>query len=94
LGRVAPNAAHDLLDEIAFHLTDYWWICEDHRVRVSHITQLHGPRKRAQLAVALKELLYSDLLAHLPYHLRGMKRILPSFIETLEKKHTAKRGGT
>jgi hypothetical protein len=84
LPRVAPEVSRKRAHDIAYHLGDFWGICEGHRVRVRRIAKLRGAKDRKKLARLLEDLLYKDLLAHLPYHLRGMKRLLPDFIDSLE----------
>jgi hypothetical protein len=86
LSRVLPDASEDLLSTLVVDISDFWQIGEAHRLRVQKIKRMSSTRDRQKLARLLTDLVDVDLLWHLPYHARRMKRVIPVVIDKLEQR--------
>ncbi len=87
LNRVVPELNLEIVGAISADLADLWELGERHSARVQQIIELVGLQDRAELATLLKDLHYRDLMAHLPFHYKSMRKTLPGVIDLLESKN-------
>lgn len=91
LEAICPDLSPNTITTVCVDLGDFWEIRERHRQRVREIERMSKRSDRRRLARLLTDLCYTDLIAHLPYHTRSMKRTLPRVIERLETKIPKRR---
>ncbi len=84
LKRIVPELGPEMVGALSADLGDFWEIGERHRIRVEQIISLSGEQDRTKLAKLLGDLHYRDLMAHVPFHYKSMRRILPGVIDLLE----------
>ncbi len=87
-----PRSSPDLVSQVSVDLADFWEIGEQLRHAIRKILAMRFPRDTKRLERVLTRLYYTDLLAHLPYHVSSLKRRVPKVLDEIEKHSGHKKG--